>query len=200
MKSRCKNMIERMRRDRQNGSSSVLVIMIMLLLITFGVLAMMSSYSNLKIARKHAQWTREFYRLESIAEKDLNLVKSALKTSGEEVRGLLRDNPDLTAEYAYAEFLQHFYESIISDAHLADIVTLNFDEDTLNSEMEPSWSPEIVFVSEDEESNRKLLVKLIVDHDIHIAMDKSFDIIEWREIPIDFKYDDALNFSDPGGN
>ena len=47
----------------ERGSSSVLVIMIMLLLITFGVLAMMSSYSNLKIARKHAQWTSDYYQI-----------------------------------------------------------------------------------------------------------------------------------------
>ena len=51
--------------SNEKGSSSVLVILVMLLLITFGVLAMMSSYSNLKIARKNASWTQGYYLLES---------------------------------------------------------------------------------------------------------------------------------------
>lgn len=200
MRSRCKNMNKRMRSKRKIGSSSVLVIMIMLLLITFGVLAMMSSYSNLKIARKHAQWTREFYSLESLAEKDLSLVKGALLSAGEEVRELLRDNPNLTEEMSYAEFLRSFHKAVESNTHLMEIVTLNFDEADLNVEIKENWVPEIVFISEDTVSGRKLLVKLVLDRVAHIAMDKSYEVAEWREIPVDFDYDDALNFSDPGGN
>ena len=200
MKSRCKNMNKRMRIKRKSGSSSVLVIMIMLLLITFGVLAMMSSYSNLKIARKHAQWTREFYSLESLAEKDLSLIKAALLSAGEDVRELLREDPNLTAEKSTVDFLKFFHKAVESDTHLTEIVTLNFDEASLNAEMVQNWIPEIVFVSEDDVSGRKLLVKLVLDQDNHIAMDKSCEVVEWREIPVDFVYDDALNFSDPGGN
>lgn len=63
---------------RQRGSSSVLVIMIMLMLITFGVLSLMSSYSNLKIARKNAQWVQDYYALESIAVQQFNALKERI--------------------------------------------------------------------------------------------------------------------------
>jgi len=59
----------------RTGSSSILVILLVVTMVVFGVLAMMSSYSGLKMARKTAQWTQDYYELESKAEIMLYDVK-----------------------------------------------------------------------------------------------------------------------------
>ncbi|MDF2533608.1 MAG: uncharacterized protein K0Q65_3189, partial [Clostridia bacterium] len=46
------------------GSASVLVILIMLTLIVFGVLAMMSSFSDLKLSQKSGDWIKNYYSLD----------------------------------------------------------------------------------------------------------------------------------------
>jgi hypothetical protein len=46
------------------GSASVLVILIMLTLIVFGVLAMMSSFADLKLAQKSGDWIKNYYSLD----------------------------------------------------------------------------------------------------------------------------------------
>ena len=101
MKSECKSIIKGIKLNRERGSSSVLVIMIMLLLITFGVLAMMSSYSNLKIARKQAQWTKDFYQLESIAEEGITNFNINFKASQLEIQNMNMDerlNPEFVSQ------------------------------------------------------------------------------------------------------
>jgi hypothetical protein len=60
------------------GSSSVLVILIMLTLVVFGLLALMSTYSGLKLSRKNAEWTKEYYALDARAEAQLAKIDSCL--------------------------------------------------------------------------------------------------------------------------
>lgn len=55
------------------GSSLVLIILLMVILLVFGVTAMMSSYTDLKLARKNAEWVKDYYNLSSMGE---NLVKN----------------------------------------------------------------------------------------------------------------------------
>lgn len=54
------------RRSRK-GSSTVLVILIMLALIVFGLITMMNSSANYKISKRLAEWTKDYYVLESMA-------------------------------------------------------------------------------------------------------------------------------------
>lgn len=61
-----------------NGSSSVLVILIMITLVVLGLLAMMSTYSGLKLSRKNAEWTKEYYVLDAKAETLLAKIDSYL--------------------------------------------------------------------------------------------------------------------------
>lgn len=55
--------------SRVKGSSSVLIIMIMLFLVTLGVLVLISSRSNYLLSQKNASWVKDYYRLESIANE-----------------------------------------------------------------------------------------------------------------------------------
>ena len=51
----------------EKGSASVLVILIMISLITFGLLAMLLSNSDYKMAKKNAKWLKQQYEIESQA-------------------------------------------------------------------------------------------------------------------------------------
>ncbi len=49
------------------GSASILIMLIMISLITFGLIAMLLSNSDYKMARKNADWSRQQYAVESQA-------------------------------------------------------------------------------------------------------------------------------------
>ena len=201
----------------ERGSSSVLVIMIMLLLITFGVLAMMSSYSNLKIARKHAQWTSDYYQLESIADSDLKSFEQLFDRAIEDTQihfvndildpSTLNDLPEgikanLSEDEAAMDmlFLYYLYDGYMTaplfDRHYSSNFGFDVTSDMLNSE----WQPEISFVSKDDSTERQLLVKIAIDISKKDVQANSIQIVEWREIPAEFEYDETIDFEDPEGN
>ena len=59
----------------EKGSSSVLVIMVLLMLVTFGVLALITANSNLKVAEKNASWNRSYYQLENLGVQTLKKIQ-----------------------------------------------------------------------------------------------------------------------------
>ena len=68
----------------RNGSSSVLIILILLSLTTFGVLSMISAYSDRKLAEKGMEWVKNYYELDSGGERWLSGVGSVLRGAREE--------------------------------------------------------------------------------------------------------------------
>lgn len=213
----------------ERGSSSVLVIMIMLLLITFGVLAMMSSYSNLKIARKHAQWTSDFYHLESIADSDLKSFEQLFGRAMDDTQSnfvnqtldlqTIEDMPDEIKEsllnkvnaistsdtiainsVADQLFLYHLYEAYMTAPLFDKHYSSNFDDNIFTESIESGWVPEITFITKDEATERQLLVKIAIDVSKDDILSNELSILEWREIPAEFEYDETLDFEDPEGN
>lgn len=200
MKSACKNTVDKGMIKSEKGSSSVLVVMIMLLMITFGVLAMMSSYSNLKIARKHAEWTKDYYSLESLADFNLmhfNGVVGDVKARFESEASDFESDSSNQAEVLKAFFVA-LETSLGGAANASYGISSNFDvyiEDETGA-IEPVLS----ILTTDEASGRRLIAMINFETEV-----KSFDeikpyVVEWREIPAEFEYDDTLNFSDPEGN
>lgn len=63
------------------GSASILIILIMLALSAFGVLAMMSAYSDYRLAQKNADRIKQHYALETEAQKEVGLLNEALAAS-----------------------------------------------------------------------------------------------------------------------
>lgn len=210
MKSECKNMIKT---KRTSGSSSVLVIMIMLLLITFGVLAMMSSYSNLKIAQKKAEWTKDYYKLESIAEEGMIHFKVSFENSLNELiqmSELDQVNPDFLAQLP----------TDLSKAIIEDPLTLKrnvqkwseLEEDLfihiLNQKLfqqkdelvNISYADRVFdYVFIDSETNRQMEVSVQIIINQNAFKDTDYEIIQWREVPTDFVYEAPLEFGDPKG-
>jgi hypothetical protein len=60
------------------GSPSILIILIMLSLSAFGVLAMMSAYSDYKLAEKNTEWVRRCFVLETQAQESVGRLDAAL--------------------------------------------------------------------------------------------------------------------------
>ena len=220
MKSKCRSIIKFMNLKSENGSSSVLVIMIMLLLITFGVLAMMSSYSNLKIARKHAEWTKSYYQLESIAEKNSidfeNLYKKAAKEMDNfvavdlpeaiavsQLPELVKDtlNGDIEAGkinlVKQKLFLYLLYDNFNSSSLFQMNPSLSFNYDIINQEITEDWNAQLSYITLDENSGRQLLTSYKIDS---VNYGNLPVIDQWRELPQEFQYDEGINFNDPEGN
>lgn len=216
MRSKWKNIDKNKMLVSERGSSSVLVIMIMLLLITFGVLAMMSSYSNLKIARKHADWTKGYYALENIAQKKQIDVKNAFL----EVAQLNKDNnvtvQKLMGALDFSEVEQTNITTLIDEGiseeriqqtiwlyslykalYDTQQVTFNYDASIIRSGIDESAVPNMSFVVTDMDTQRELKVS----YDLPLNAELKFPSIkEWREIPKAFEYSDELEFGDPKGN
>lgn len=167
MRLKCKNKFF----NRRKGSSSVLVIMVMLMLITFGVLAMMSSYSNLKIARKNAQWVQGYYALESLTEKNLKALS------------LLLDDSTLT----YVDILSQI-EKVDEDSFEFDPSWLVYDDESANYYLS--------FLTHLETLERMMYVKIEIDTS---ASGKLLNVVTWKELPRAFEYDDGIDFVDVGG-
>lgn|GEM_PF-1269660 len=229
MKLRWKKRIRIKLVQRSRGSSSVLVIMIMLLLITFGVLAMMSSYSNLKIARKHAQWTQDYYQLESLADSDLKTFEilfnkamtdtqkhfvsqtidpstfdrmpDAIKAKfTNNVHALEPENSAAVNALKSQLFLYHLYDAYRLSPLFENHNSSNFDYESVTETAKPEWVPEIVFATKDKATNRQLRVKIAIDARLADGHTNTFSVMEWCEVPAEFEYDETLNFEDPEGN
>lgn len=229
MKLRCKNTTKNRLSGCERGSSSVLVIMVMLLLITFGVLAMMSSYSNLKIAKKNAEWSRDFYALESIAELDMMTFKTifneaqdqssviynngtidliAIKNLPESVQtdiikayhSIPIDDKDKIKDFQNQLFLYCFYDGFAKSVFSEKNMLCNFDESILSKGYETEWTPEVTFISNDAKTKRKLFVKIAFEISKNTIVQNGYEIVEWREVPENFEYDNMLEFEDPEGN
>lgn len=220
MKSKCRSIIKIMNLKSEKGSSSVLVIMIMLLLITFGVLAMMSSYSNLKIARKHADWTKSYYQLESIAEKNSidfeNLYKKAAKEmdayieidlsesiAASQLPELVKRTLDDDIEEGKTNlvkqklFLYLLYEKFNSSSLFQMNPSLSFDYDIINQDITEDWDAQLSYITIDDNSGRQLLTSYKIDS---VNYGNLPVIDQWRELPQEFQYDEGINFNDPEGN
>lgn len=193
-------------KNEQRGSSSVLVIMVLLMLITFGVLAMMTSYSSLKISRKNADWTQGFYRLESLAGSHLTEVETQLILSAdfadEYVGGMRYKEPSPPGfDYLWQdEVYKKWLVSSEGDAFEDEIRAWIFEKSLTDSlsqmdiefDLNLDSSGTLTFISTSED-NRHFMTRLQIE-------DRKIALKEWREVPEMFEYDEILEFTNPGGN
>ena len=70
-----------MKRTKRKGSSTILVILIVLTVVLFGVMNMMSVYTSYKISKKNLQWTSDYYELDSKAQIFANNIKNQIDKS-----------------------------------------------------------------------------------------------------------------------
>lgn len=65
---------------REAGSSTLMVILIIFMLILFGVFALMSAYSEYKLSSKSANWTKDYYALDKKAVERVAANKKTAQT------------------------------------------------------------------------------------------------------------------------
>lgn len=73
--------MNRRRISNEQGSASVIVIMVMLLLVVFGVLAFVSAGSSLRLAEKNAQTVKRYYSLDKQGEIAVARISQAMKAA-----------------------------------------------------------------------------------------------------------------------
>ena len=73
------------------GSSSVLVIFVMVALVIFGVLSLMSSYANLKLSRKNLEWSGKYYALDSRGQACVEKVDGCLLAAEKEAKAYMEE-------------------------------------------------------------------------------------------------------------
>lgn len=83
---------------KEDGSSTVLVLLVMVTMLVLGLLLMMSSYSSLKLARKSGDWLKERYALEDLAEARLALIDGVLLTSKRDADAYIHNRSFESAE------------------------------------------------------------------------------------------------------
>lgn len=64
--------------DGQRGSSSVMVIFLVIVLMVFAVLAFYAAYSNYQLSSKSQQWQQRYYALDAQGEAALYAIDEAL--------------------------------------------------------------------------------------------------------------------------
>jgi len=176
----------------QRGSSSVLVIMVLLMLITFGVLAMMTSYSGLKISRKNAEWTQAFYKLESLAGNHLAEIENHIIYSADFADEYIEEMQDEVYKKWLESSEEDAFKDEISEWIFENTLTESLDQMNIEYDLKLGSIGTLAFISISDD-NRHFLTRLQIE-------DREIALLEWREVPEVFEYDEILEFTDPGGN
>ena len=144
------------------GSASVLIILIFLSMSIFGVLSMVSAYSDYKLADKNARWVSEYYALDAEAEQILRDTHAALEDCAAQGR-----YPDGAAN-ALALAGWDCYE--LEDGTLA------------------AWR-DVSYGDEGRKQNLKVEINLFSLRDI--SQGRYFEITRWQQWQEPFTYEDA---------
>ena len=164
----------------RKGSSSLLVILLVVTMVVFGVLAMMSSYSGLKMAKKNAQWTSEYYELEANAEILVYDIKNILQESVSKT--------NLSEQEYWAEINNKLEQMANSE------VTINARNNGIT-----------VVGDFKNENGDRFVAELIVKYPNLLASDEKLsfkdssnllDIKKWQLVPRDVEYDNIIEFKD----
>ncbi len=169
------------------GGSSILVVFLMLLLVTLGVLAMVSSDANLKLARKGVSWIKGYYMLEAGGEALLDTVSQGLihadnlrYTEGNAFEGALgRLLADYLGEYVDGAGKKLPYGAVINEIRV-----------------EPDGSGSVTVTAmlsrEHESIDQHLLVQAMVFAGTGESDTGGFRILQWKQYQEPFEYETKL--------
>ena len=160
---------------KKKGSSSIMVILIMLILVIFGVLALMSSYSNLKLAKKNADWLEKYYGLDAKGEKLVSQIDLSLKQAFKkaEIGKALNKG-------RYMNFVENEIKAIKTEDRL--YISKNSNKLTISSKLI--------------DINKNMLsIGLEVSTPYtgkHKGPFKYYKVTRWEQLPKEFKYDNTF--------
>ncbi|MDD2579554.1 MAG: hypothetical protein PHX55_06995 [Eubacteriales bacterium] len=92
----------------RKGAASVLIVLLIVVLIFFGVLALVTAAADQRLASRRADWNRQYYQADSLAEyvyASLDEIVRTSRQSGQSGENLQRDLSDwLAADPAIGDF------------------------------------------------------------------------------------------------
>lgn len=159
---------------KKKGSSSIMVMMVMIVLVIFGVLALMSSYSDFKLAKKNSVWVSRYYKLDEEGENLVAEISKAVQQTQAE------------AENANKQSISNYSELIKSK-----ILSIKTDSTIQISEKGKLVVADCRIGKKDE---NKLSVKVEIDLSKFLGsknLIKPYRIIEWKQMPSEFKYNNV---------
>lgn len=190
----------------QKGSSSVLVVLTLLMLVLFGVLGMMSSFSDLKIAQKNADWTIDYYHFETMANIllfDINALSEQKREETQALIGLWKSGKPYNDKLSAASYKK--IEEVLKKKS-EEVKTFTLVYGVLMSEgLKDYGSDPVIQWSQDVNgqsllytslvtlpSNRRYMVQL----DLMPTSGDPYKVLMWREIPETFDYSKGIEFQD----
>lgn len=184
---------------KEQGATSIFVMILMVVLIVFGLAALTTSLASLKLSNKNSLWTKEYYLLESKAEEYVAKIDQRLIKAEKVARDVATAKDQFNNEY-YNNVLTNIQklaeevndiEVYIEDAHFEEWIA------------EGSKSINLSFiVKESKEAYPKNITVdmeiLLPDYDVLTNMNQSrFKINRWQEWQNAFEYDQDINFENP---
>lgn len=205
------------------GSSSVLVILIMVMLVVLGLLALISTWSGLKLARKNASWSTTYYELDSMAENRLAEMDACLKDAEKsaELYMMTKDYERPQSSYLPSDIQHTVHDDWLvarasgEEAKFVDTLREKlyyiYCEMRLNECSDGEF--EIIRTQDSEDGMLKVYTTVYegapqVGRGLQLGIEVLFGtskneggpdryrIVSWREIPKAFEYDESIEFKD----
>jgi hypothetical protein len=162
---------------KKKGSSSIMVILIMLILVIFGVLALMSSYSDLKLSKKNAAWLEKYYKLDAKGEMLVSQIDFRLEKASKEA---LTGNTMDKGKYI------NLAENEVRAIKTVDKLQITKDKNilTINSTLK-----------DNDENMLSISLEVNIPYTYNLKSPlKHYRVTRWEQLPRVFKYDNTISF------
>jgi Tfp pilus assembly protein PilE len=176
----------------KKGSSSIMVMLIMIVLVVFGVLALMSSYSDFKLAKKSAAWHAKYYDLDAKGEEFVSKVNAKLTEAAKAVNAnddsgfakLVKINLNQLAK-DYKIKMVDSKEGLVVNAVIEDA-----DQNKLGISLIVGMLSKRNINNNDINSNNNSTINK-GSNSTTLSSDKYkyYKVAEWKQLPKEFKYD-----------
>ncbi|NTV88801.1 MAG: hypothetical protein HGA22_00320 [Clostridiales bacterium] len=178
-----KALSQRLSFKSNKGSSSVLVILIMITLVVFGLLVFMTTYSELKLAHKNGDWVKGYYSLDGKAEALTVKIDKCLKKAIEDSAYSEGDNLKLRRNLYYT------YAANCLKEDLGDSVeVINHTEDNV------TVSATVTDGTGDDQRSMYIELRLVFDPAGSKETGKRYEVLAWKELPRSFEFVEEPTF------
>ena len=168
--------------ENEKGATSVFVIFMMLVLVTFGTFSIVAVKADIKFGKKAMDWNRRYYEIDSMGEEFICKVDMALHDAEEEVAG---------GDYSDGDYFEAAYSSLVDLRETyRGLSVMSVMEDGVYTDL----IGEIELKGETDE-NFNLIIRFNIiplnitadGDDIDIGR-KRFEVTEWRQQQVTRKY------------
>lgn len=204
----------------ETGSSSILVIILMVVLMVFGLAVLTTSLSNLRLAEKKRDWLQDYYNVEAEVEYELALIDGLLKQV--EVEALVyMDTKQYVDDYMIDDMLDeemtaNLYKIVYLDTatevlleHIAGdtsasltVNDVDIDEIFEGKDLNPSLLTfDKTLANAEYPKHITVTLEIQAPNSSNISLDGSmlqhFSIHRYTQWQDPFEYEDGLDFDDP---